>query len=78
MKRNVRTIVLIAVITIITMSAFAQTRKPEKVKDPVCGLMVEKNPALSATHKGETYHFCSKADMETFKKSPDKYVKKPG
>ncbi|MBI4472486.1 MAG: YHS domain-containing protein [Acidobacteria bacterium] len=59
------------------MTAFAQAKKPpEKVKDPVCGLMVEKNPQLSVNHKGEAYYFCSKADAEEFKKHPEKYVKK--
>ena len=38
--------------------------------------MVDKDPALSATYGGETYYFCSKADMEKFKKEPQKYVKK--
>jgi YHS domain-containing protein len=38
--------------------------------------MVDKDPNLSANYKGETYYFCSRADMEKFKKEPDKYVKK--
>ena len=49
---------------------------PPKAKDPVCGIMVDKDPDLSANHKGETYYFCSKADMDKFKKEPEKYVKK--
>ena len=59
--------------------AFAQARgpkqRPEKVRDPVCGLMVEKDPNLSANYNGKTYYFCSIADREKFKKSPQKYVK---
>ena len=47
----------------------------EKVRDPVCGLMVEKNPELSAVYKGQTYYFCSKADRDKFTKTPEKYVK---
>jgi Cu+-exporting ATPase len=59
------------------MLAFAQAKKsPEKAKDPVCGIMVDKDPNLSANYKGETYYFCSKADMDKFKKEPEKYVKK--
>lgn len=77
MKRSVLAIVLIAVIATVSFTAFAQAKKSaEKAKDPVCGLMVDKNPELSATHKGETYYFCSKADQEEFKKNPEKYAKK--
>jgi len=54
----------------------SQERSVSKVKDPVCGIMVDKNPALSYTYKGETYYFCSKADQEKFKEAPDKYAKK--
>ena len=60
----------------LTASVFAQAKKTEKAKDPVCGMMVEKDPQLSSTYNGETYYFCSKADMETFKKNPEKYAKK--
>jgi YHS domain-containing protein len=49
--------------------------RPEKVRDPVCGLMVEKDPELSAAYKGQTYYFCSKADREKFKKNPEKYIR---
>lgn len=61
------------------MTALAQTKKAEKAekaKDPVCGIMVERKPELSYTYKGETYYFCSKADAEKFKQTPEKYVKK--
>jgi YHS domain-containing protein len=49
--------------------------RPEKVRDVVCGLMVEKNPELSAAYKGQTYYFCTKRDRDEFKKNPQKYVK---
>jgi YHS domain-containing protein len=78
MRRHIPAIVLIVVLAI-SVSGLAQAKKaekPEKVKDPVCGIMVEKNPALSYTYKGETYYFCSKADEEKFKEAPEKYVKK--
>ena len=76
MKRAAIALILIAVITMVALGAFAQAKKTEQAKDPVCGIMVEKDPNLSVSHKGETYYFCSKADMEQFKKSPDKYAKK--
>jgi YHS domain-containing protein len=76
-KRSVLAVVLIVVLAVTSMTALAQAKKnTEKAKDPVCGLMVEKDPNLSTNYKGETYYFCSKADMEKFKKEPEKYVKK--
>jgi len=77
MRRTFVAVALILIVTVTFMTAFAQARKaPEKAKDPVCGIMVDKDPNLSVNHKGETYYFCSKADMEKFKKEPEKYVKK--
>ena len=78
MRRSIPAAILIVVL-VVSMSVLAQTKKAEKaekVKDPVCGIMVDKNPELSYTYKGETYYFCSKADAEKFKQTPDKYVKK--
>jgi len=77
MRRGALAILLIVILAATSMTALAQAKKsPEKAKDPVCGLMVDKDPNLSVNHKGETYYFCSKADMEKFKKDPEKYVKK--
>ena len=77
MRRTVIAVALILVLTATSMTAFAQAKKaPEKARDPVCGIMVDKDANLSVNHKGETYYFCSKADMEKFKKEPDKYAKK--
>ena len=77
MRRGALAILLIVILAATSMTALAQAKKsPEKAKDPVCGLMVDKDPNLSVNHKGETYYFCSKADMEKFKKEPEKYVKK--
>jgi YHS domain-containing protein len=79
MRRSIPAVLLIVVIAVVSMTAMGQAKKgekAEKAKDPVCGIMVEKNPQLSYTYKGETYYFCSKADVEKFKEMPDKYVKK--
>jgi len=54
-----------------------KAQKAEKAIDPVCGLTVDRLPELSYTYKGETYYFCSKADLNKFKETPDKYIKKP-
>jgi YHS domain-containing protein len=50
-------------------------RRPEKVRDPVCGLMVEKDAEMSAAYNRQTYYFCSKADRDVFRKNPGKYAK---
>ena len=77
MRRAALAIILIVVLAATSMTALAQAKKnTEKAKDPVCGLMVDKDPNLSANHKGETYYFCSKADMEKFRKDPERYARK--
>ena len=77
MRRTVVVVALILVFAATSMTVLAQAKKPpEKARDPVCGIIVEKDPNLSVNHRGETYYFCSKADMEKFKKEPEKYVKK--
>jgi YHS domain-containing protein len=55
--------------------SFAQTTKPERVRDPVCGLMVFKQAELSAVHNGQTFYFCSKADRDKFKSNPERYTR---
>jgi YHS domain-containing protein len=77
MRRSAVAIALIVVLAATSMTVWAQAKKaPEKAKDPVCGIVVDKDPNLSTEYKGERYYFCSKADMEKFKKEPEKYVKK--
>ena len=79
MKRRIFAIFLISVLATAMFAAGQsqqQKKAPEKAKDPVCGLMVDKDPNLSTNYKGETYYFCSKADLEKFKKEPEKYVRK--
>jgi YHS domain-containing protein len=75
MKRTIVAAALIVLIAVTSMMVVAQARRDE-AKDPVCGLTVAKNPELSAGHRGETYYFCSRADMDKFKKEPDRYTKK--
>ena len=62
----------------LSLATFGQEKKPpkpEKARDPVCGLIVDKNPKLSANYEGTTYYFCTRADMEEFRKNPQKYVR---
>jgi YHS domain-containing protein len=48
--------------------------RPEKVRDPVCGIPVLQDPQLSADYKGKRYYFCSNADRDKFKQNPQKYA----
>jgi len=56
----------------------APTAEPIKVKDPVCGMMV--NPATakggSHEHQGVTYSFCNPRCNERFRGDPEKYLNK--
>ena len=76
MKRSVLILAVVLAAIVISADVYPQAKKPEKATDPVCGLSVDKNPDLSATHSNTTYYFCSRADMDAFKKNPDKYIKK--
>ena len=79
MKRTVWALAIIAMLAISPALVMGQEQKPpetEKAKDPVCNIEVKKDPELSAKYKGKTYYFCMKADMEAFKKDPEKYLKK--
>jgi YHS domain-containing protein len=77
MKRRAL-ILTCAVLLSISVALWAQnkgTSKPDKGRDPVCGLMVDKNPDLSADYQGQTYYFCTKTDRDKFRENPQKYVK---
>jgi YHS domain-containing protein len=75
MTRNILAAALIVIIAATSMMVWAQAKKDRAI-DPVCGLEVARNAELSAGHRGETYYFCTRADMEKFKKEPDRYAKK--
>jgi YHS domain-containing protein len=81
MRRAIAILLIVTAVIAISSSVIAQTKTPgkkaEKAIDPVCGLTVDKLPELSYVYKGETYYFCSKADLNKFKETPDKYTKKP-
>ena len=78
MKRRIFAVacILLLILTVLAAAQNKNAPKPEKARDPVCGLRVEKNPQLSATYQGETYYFCTKRDRDEFKGNPQKYVKK--
>ncbi len=45
-----------------------------KVRDPVCGMMVDPTRAVSAEHDGKTYHFCCEGCRTSFVADPAKYL----
>lgn len=56
-----------------------QEKKPaEKVKDPVCGMMIDPATAKGKSdHEGKTYYFCSDGCKKKFDADPKKYVQPP-
>lgn len=46
----------------------------EEVTDPVCGMVIKKDPKKSIEHEGYTYYFCSENCMEKFKGDTQKYA----
>jgi Cu(I)/Ag(I) efflux system membrane fusion protein len=50
--------------------------RAEKLIDPVGGMEASGDENLSYTYNGKKYYFCSTEDMEKFKATPDKYVKR--
>jgi len=76
-RRTIALLIIIAVVAISSsMTSQSPSQKPQKAVDPVCGLSVDKLPELSVAYKGETYYFCSAADLKKFKDNPGKYIKK--
>jgi Cu+-exporting ATPase len=50
-----------------------------RVKDPVCGMMVDPQKAAGkAEHAGKTYFFCSLRCKERFEREPEKFLAAPG
>src|SRR5712664_1695398 len=50
-----------------------------KVKDPVCGMMVDpQKSAAKVEHGGMNYYFCSARCAERFEKNPEKFLASPG
>jgi len=50
--------------------------KMEKVKDLVCGMMIDpQTAAATSEYKGQTYYFCARGCKVAFDKDPEKYLK---
>jgi YHS domain-containing protein len=51
----------------------------EKVKDPVCGMEIEKSEAAATyEYRGKTYYFCAPGCKQEFEKEPEKYLSERG
>ena len=47
----------------------------EKVKDPICEMIIDPRTAAGASdYRGTTYHFCSLHCLETFEQQPEKFA----
>jgi YHS domain-containing protein len=46
--------------------------------DPVCGMKVDRDKAVSKQFAGETYYFCSDHCVHAFEADPDRYVSAGG
>lgn len=44
--------------------------------DPVCGIEMNQELAVSHEHNGKTYYFCCEGCKRIFVKKPNKYSKK--
>ena len=50
---------------------------PEKIKDPVCGMEIDKEKAKGpANRMGRSFYFCSESCQKKFEKEPMKYMDK--
>ncbi len=51
------------------------SKKPTTVKDPVCGMDVDpRNAYGSAKHDDQTFYFCSKTCLDTFRQDEHRYA----
>jgi len=48
------------------------------VKDIVCGMQIDEKKALTASHGGQVFHFCSSACKSKFEQHPEKYTSTAG
>lgn len=67
--------VLLGAATIGVLAQNEPAKTTETAVDPVCGITVQRNPKLSLQYEDQTYYFCMKADLEAFRKNPEKYVR---
>jgi len=76
MKRAFAVTLLVIAIAVASTAVYSQSKRADKAIDPVCGLVVEKNEALSFPYKSQKYYFCSVRDRDAFIKDPESYLRK--
>lgn len=42
--------------------------------DPVCGMQVDPETAVTVAYGGDTYYFCEQACADTFRDDPDRWI----
>ena len=53
----------------------AEVQEAELVRDPVCGMMIEPQDAVSSQEvEGKTYHFCNRSCATKFAADPKSYL----
>jgi len=53
----------------------SRAQQEQTVKDPVCGMTVDKGTAAAtAEYAGKTYYFCADHCRQAFEADPQKYV----
>lgn len=53
------------------------TKTSHSVTDPVCGMQVDPNTALTLDHEGTPYHFCSERCRDRFQGDPASFLTPP-
>ncbi len=48
----------------------------DKAYDITCGMIIDKEGAVTAEYQGHTFYFCSEPCKEMFEAEPEKYVQK--
>ena len=51
-----------------------EQRQSKFAKDPVCGMVVNIEKAISTSHDGKSYYFCSPGCKQKFEADPQGYL----
>jgi uncharacterized membrane protein YraQ (UPF0718 family)/YHS domain-containing protein len=65
------------VFTIIAVALFALTVR-RSVRDPVCGMKVDRHKAVTSHHGGATHFFCGPGCKAAFEADPERYASREG
>ena len=80
MKKILALVMILALMPVMALPAFAATEKTENgivdVGNKICPVMgSEASPTITAEYKGKIYHFCCPMCVQTFNQDPEKYSK---